>query len=282
MYNIFTLDKIINYSDNKMTFIYENQKFILKKNAFVNQNLFLYSYPSFFHKVIKNKYYSYYTVFNNDYYVLYQVNDFRDSLISLDNVINMSIPFYSFDVRKENYTNLWLKKNTYLENYLNSKFRFSGMNYDYYLAMAELSLTLSKSVNYNNLTYGYCIKKNDCFSCLEELYDPSNIKNGPIVCNITEYIKYDFFNNDVILKNLDCIFELELNVDDYLFMLCRFLYPNYYFDLFSFNDNDVKIKSFNIDSKINKYILFLKYVFDVIKKRHIIDMSLMNYIINLL
>lgn len=282
LYNIFNVDKIIDYNDNKMTFIYEEQKFVLKKNTFINQNLFVSGYPSFFHKVIKNKFYSYYTLYNNDYYVLYQLNDFRNSSISIDNIIDMSIPLYSFDVNKENYTNLWLKKNIYLENYLNDKFRFSDINYDYYLAMAEWALTISKKVNYNNLTYGYCVKKNNCFSCVEELYDPSNIKNGPIVCNITEYIKYDFFINDKVFDNFDFIVDLDLSADDYLFMICRFLYPNYYFDLFRYNDNDIKSKTFNIDSKINKYILFLKLVFVEIEKRHIIDMSLMKYIINLL
>lgn len=282
LYNIFDLDDVIYSSENNMSFIYNEKKYVLRKNAMINDKLFSYNYPSFFHKIISNKYNSIYTIYNNNLYILYQVHDFRSNTVSLHNVINMSIPTFTYNVDKVNYSQLWLRKNHYLESYFDSKYRFSYLNYDYYLGMAEMSLIFSKNVNFDNLTYGYCVKKNNCFACFETLYDPSNVKNGPIVYNISEFIKYDFFVNNNSYVDFNSIFNLKLNTDDYMFLGCRLLYPNFYFDLFINNDNDLKLKTLSVDSKVDSYIILLKSIFNGIKKRHIIDMSLMDYIINLL
>lgn len=282
LYNIFEYYRTVKYDDDSIYFIYKNKKYILKENATIDNDLFNYNYPSFFHKIIKNKYNSFYTIYNNKLYILYQLHDFRNNVVSFDNILKMSIPMNSYNMNKINYTNLWLRKNQYLQNYLDSKYRFFDLNYDYYLGMAEISLSFSKRVNFNNLTYGYCLKKNNCFTCFETLYDPSNIKSGPIVYNISEFIKYDFFKNNNILLKIDSIFDLNLNLDDYLFMICRLLYPNFYFDIFIDSENEIMLETFNIDSKVDKYISFLKIIFYEIKKRHMIDMSLIEYIINLL
>lgn len=281
LYNIFGQYKIVNFSDGNISFIYNNKKYLLRENVVIDEYLFTYNYPSFFHRIIKNKYNYFYTIYNNNLYILYQLHDFRSSGVSFNNILNMSIPVLLFNTNKVNYTNLWLRKNIYLQNYLDNKYRFNELNYDYYLGMAEMSFIASKKVNFNNLTYGYCVKNNNCFTSFETLYDPSNIKNGPIVHNISEFIKYDFFLNGNTLVNFASIFRLNLNSDDYMFLCCRLLYPNFYFDLFN-NDNEISLKALNIDSKIPSYISFLRVIFNEIKKRHIIDMSLMDNIINLL
>ena len=177
----------------------------------------------------------------------------------------------------DNYFDLWKTKLDYLDKFYKENYNDFDYDFNYYKELSELSLRLIKSINIDIVTYGISINRFYNIKTIYDLYNSMNIRFGPVVNTISEYIKYEFFNSRVVDYNL--IFDLDLNINDYYLLIARLLFATYYFDLLK--NNKIQNEYINIVNRIEDYLNYVKDIIIAIKKRQN-DMSLLDYLINLL
>ena len=194
---------------------------------------------------------------------------FDDIIEVIQNSIQIKKPI-------DNYINLWKTKLDFLEKYYKDNYNFE-YDFYYFKGLSSIALRLIKTAKVNIVTYGVAINRFYNIKALYDLYNPIFIKHGPVVNTISEYIKYEFFNNRRV--DYEEIFDLDLNIDDYYLLVARLLFSTYYFDLLK--EEKIKTNYDRISNKIEDYIEYVKEIIIAIKKRHN-DMSLLDYIINLL
>lgn len=243
-------------------FYYKNKRLILyelKEKEDINYNLIRYP----FHIPILNIYNSYITFYNNKRYVL--LSCFNSNRIITNKDINYLI--YNNFRYYINYYEVWKKKLNNIRNYYDNKDNYL---YEYFYSLALNIIQVSKNIDYYQLSYGYCLKRFQDFIDTDSFYNLCKYRIGGVVTNISLYIKYFFFylkNN-----NLDLDIKSNLSSSDYYFLICRLLFPNYYFD-------------YNLDDIYNLFINYTEYIKELlikIKKRQSVDLSIFNYLINLL
>ena len=258
-------------------FLYDNSTFFFHK---VNKNSIINRVnDSLFHEIIKNKYNSIYTLYNNNYYVLLKVNikeNNRD--ITFEDIINISKTNSYYNLQKNNYFYIWNSKISFIEKYCYDYYNKEQIDFNYYNGLAYLALNLIKSINYTNITYGISYNRFYNIKTLYDLYNVFNIEYGPVVNSFIEYIKHSFF---YMHKNVDykAIFDLPLKEEDYYYLIARLLFPTYYYDLFK--EDKIKNEYHIISNRICDYISCIKEMIIEIKKRHN-NMSFIDSIVNLL
>ena len=195
---------------------------------------------------------------------------FEDIIDLINNNIKIKRPI-------ENYLGLWKTKINFLNKYYKENYNDLDLDFNYYKGLSEISLRLLKSSNIDIVTYGVSINRFNNINKKQDLYNPINIKFAPIVNTLSEYIKYEFFNNRRV--DYKMIFEIDLNTNDYYLFIARLLFATYYFDLLK--DRRIINNYEFIVNRIEDYIKYIKEIIIEIKKRHN-DMSLLDYIVNLL
>ena len=200
---------------------------------------------------------------------------FINKKIEFDDIILYSKNNIVINRLKIDYFYLWKKKLSFLEKYYKENNRTDNYDFFYYKGLSELALRLMKTINYNNITYGSSINRFDDINFFNDLYIYS--RYGPIINTVAEYIKYEFFNNRRV--EYEKIFDINLTIEDYYFLIARLLFTTYYFDLIK--NNKIITNYDYIVNKIESYIDYIKDIIMSIKKRHN-DMPLLEYIVNLL
>lgn len=198
----------------------------------------------------------------------FDINDLI--IISKKNIIT--------NIEKKNIFYLWKEKIDYLEKYYNKNYSVDIYDFYYFRGISDISLYLMKNINYLNITYGVYFNRFYNIKSLYDLYNPNNIRYGPIINTFSEYIKYEFFYNNKII-DYSKMNELDLTNEDYYYFIARLLFPTYYFDLFK--NNEINKKYNLIINNINRYLEYIKEIIINIKKRHI-NMPFIDYIFNLL
>jgi hypothetical protein len=162
---------------------------------------------------------------------------------------------------------MWKTKIDYYEKQVNNfknKFPLLNKTIDYYIGLGEnaISFLVNNKIIISNYVLAHKRIYNNYSSF--DFYNPLNFILDSRVRDFSEYIKSEFFYNNItvdIFKNyLDY---LNFTKDEYILLFSRLLFPTYYFDLYDeivngkLDENKIK----NILNKNNDYILFLKNTF---------------------
>ncbi|MDD5835626.1 MAG: hypothetical protein PUD34_00230 [bacterium] len=226
-----------------------------------------------YHLLIKSKYNTFVVQYNNLDYVLLKVRSLLNDTINFDEIINNRV--YVSNIDPINWGRVWQQKIDYLEEQMREfkigKYSFY-QSFIYFVGLGENAISY---LNYNSF------KSNNFSLCHYRVYYPNKPVNYFNSLNVivdydmrdyAEYIKSVFFNNDdfdalnlvrILLQNK------KYSRDDFGFFYARMLYPSYFFDCFSNNILDDKLKEddlVKIIDKIDKYEFFLKDIYYEIKK----------------
>ena len=264
-YNFISPKNIIFDEYNKY-FKYNSSYYILKKvNSFDINFINYIERNNLFSVIIKNKFNNIISNYNNINYALIKIRvkeDNRD--ITFNDLVYISNIYINIPIIKINYYVLWIKKIDFIEKYAKD---CNMLDYDinYYLGLSTIATNMIENVDFNNITYKFSFNRFYNINCLYDLLDPFNIKYGPCVNSLSEYIKYSYFYKH---KKVDynLLFNLNLNIDDYYLFISRLIFPTYFFDLL--NQNDISSKYLNIINNIDGYILYIKEIFEKIKRRY--------------
>ncbi len=250
-------------------FEYKNNKYIFQKINKIDLNMVgeTKRFNCFF-KIINNINNKIITEYNSELYVLLCINLKKNRIVNLNDIFFISS--LNVNVRKytdKNYQKLWERKIDYFENFLLFNNRlYDYINWNFYVGLAENAINYCKNINYNEIRYGMTYSRFNNIKTLYDLLNPINIQYGPVVNNISEYVKYLYFYEN---KEIKCIslFEMNLSSMDYRLLIGRLLFPTYFFDIFNNGLNYLQYGM--ISSKINDYIKYVKKIINEIKKRHI-------------
>lgn len=265
--------------DNGIYFIKKNTKYLFLEFKDVNVPFLLFTQNFLkFHKIILNKYKEPISIFYGRQYLLMKINEnLINRYINLEDVIELSNIKVFLNSSKINYLQVWENKINFFENYFKKSKCAFYMDHDYFLGLAEISFTIAKEINFNNITYGFSMNRFYKIETIFDLYNPVNNFYGPIVNSISEYIKYAYFTLNK-KEDFNKIFTLKFTKDDILFLIARLIFPTYYFDIYKIEDNYDDYNT--IVNKIEGYITYIKEIFEEIKKRY--NLPFLNIIINLL
>ena len=202
-----------------------------------------------YYKIIKNINNEIITSYQNNYYVLLEINN--NYQIQSFNIILSNKDYSNYKINQSNWLYLWSKKNDYYESItINNIYIKETINY--YIGLAENAIEFIK---YNDI---YTDRLFICNCNKNDLYNPLNIVLDCKEREVGELIKKEFFYNEISIENI----KNELKNYDIKKVIARLLYPNYYFDIVDeFINNKVdenKLK--NILSKQSKYEEFIKEI----------------------
>jgi len=258
-YNIYIND--FREVDNVFYFTFNNKKYCLVNIEYNKFDIIFNSqkYP-FFHRFVINKFNDYISMNYNKYYIVLEILYDLNRLIELRDVINMisiNKNYYVTNIIID-YSKLWRRK---LE-YYNNLYRYKKNYYfEYFMGLGRNAILISKSVNYNNVNYGFNIKRIFKEDGIFKFWNPSFLVYGASVSILSEYIKCRFFyyNEEVDLKLIN---DLEFNSDEKKLLISKLIFPTYYFDLINCNEADInKNKIDDIISKVENYIKYVNKFF---------------------
>lgn len=215
--------------------------------------------------------------FNDTYYVLLKVKTISKK-ICIDDII-ASHYFINVDPSiKNHWIELWSNNIDYFEYQLNESdmaFTILAKYAAYYIGLAENAIQLLKSIDSTGLEVYTAHKRVSHNTDLITLYNPTMVIFDTKVRDIAEYYKSVFFTADIssrknILNELLGILKNLTSVEKNMFF-ARMLYPSYFFDAYDkLMFNGENIIDMYID-KIGDYELFLKHIYEYIKKTTYID-----------
>lgn len=265
LYNI-NVDRIYNhyffYKDEKILII-EFDKDDKKIGELVKITNYLYQNKIKVNTFLKNKNESFYFLKNEKYYSLLKIND-REIKINEKDLIKIIVKegideYNIISEIEENIQKIEEKHNDYEIKYMKECL-------NYYLGLSENSLILLNEYKENNNFLNHktrMIKYNK-----EEFYNPKNFIKTNYTYDLSNYIKYNFFTNEI---DYDNIYNMLVKIDDendQIFLYSMLLYPNYFFEsIEEMNENYIK---FYI-KKIDKYEEMLSFVKNIYKKNQYIQ-----------
>jgi len=290
-YNI-KIDTIHN-KDGNYTFNINNQNYIFKPyyndervaNSCYRLNSIL-SERVPLNNIIPNKYNSPITIIENNSYILIEnKNKTPISLPAISNISNTIIPNITYikNLERNNWENLWSNKIDYYEIQINEnskKFPLIRESFDYFIGMGENAITYLVNTKLETKPTIYDNKVPSHNTIYNSLYDPSNLILDHKARDVSEYIKYSFWNNNKnIFRELDEYFKHNYySIYGIRVLFARILYPSFYFNLY---DQIIlgkkEEKELNkIISRINEYELYLYNIYLYLNKFY--NIPEINYI----
>ena len=255
--------------DNK---VYEFIPFYGDINKFYKNYSLLISNNKYCHEVIFNKDKQLLTLYGKKQYLLLKKNICINKLVDIDEILNYNIPVYG--IQSLNWKKLWENKIDYYEYQMSQlaiKYKKIRNSFDYYVGLSETAISLLNYIDNNNITYYICHRRIRYGEKLDEFFNPINIVIDSRVRDIAEYIKVNYFNENINIDFiLNFIDNLNLNYTESILLLARLLYPSYYFDIYDQIIQD-KIRDDKIDIYIKKntsYEMFLKKIYIFLKSKY--------------
>ena len=262
-------DKFIFNIDNKN---YEFIPFYGDVNKFYNIYLILVKNNKYCHEIIFNKNKDILTFYEGKPYILLKKNICINNRLNIEEILNYDIPVY---VEKNiEWKKLWEEKIDYYEyqmSKLSGKYNILKSSFDYYIGLSETAINLLNYVDMKSVKKFISHRRIVENEKLDEFFNPLNIIIDSRTRDIAEYIKINFFNNDITKEEIFIYLEnFNFNLSEILLFLARLLYPSYYFDIY----DEIIQERLNEDS-IKKYIkkntsyeIFLKKIYKYIKLRY--------------
>lgn len=244
-YNI-KIDNIIN-KDDTYSFNINNQNYIFKpyyKNEETADSCYrlnsILSNAIPLNNIIPNKYNSPITPFENISYILIQnKNKNKISLPTISNISNTLIPEITGikNLERNNWEILWENKIDYYETQMNEnskKYPLIRESFDYFIGLGEIAISYLVNTKLEEKKTIYDNKVPSHNTIYNSLYDPSNIILDHKARDLSEYIKYSFWNNNQnIINELNKYFSHNYYSKYGIRVLySRILYPSFYFDLY--------------------------------------------------
>ncbi|MBQ2639951.1 MAG: hypothetical protein IJF92_04220 [Bacilli bacterium] len=227
--------------------------------------------------IIKNIYGNSYTNIYGIDYILIKCNKIRY------NPINNQKKIYNLkannSLNKINWIYLWIKKIDYYEyqqkHIKDYKFLIDSLNY--YLGMGEIAVNYIK-YNLRNTSIPLVISHKRISK--DNLYNPENIILDYRARDVSQYLKYLFFETEYRYFNFDKFLKMtNFTRDDYILLYGRLLFPCFYFDLYdeivnsSLNQKDI----IKIISRSEEYEAYVDMIYNkIIKITHIPKIDWIN------
>jgi hypothetical protein len=279
------IDKIY-YKDNEKCFFVNNYKInILEVNKddlehitkLISLTNNLYNTITVNTFILNNRD-SFFTKYNNKYIILYKNNNIGNVFC-----LNDIYKFWSINNNLDNYDILdeWVKEVDQIEEKLimfNMEFKTVQNSANYYIGMAENAIQLlndyRNSINNYNDSIGH--KLSYRLFDNNDLYNPFTFIKTNKMYDISNYIKYSFFQNTIDYNEIELLFR---NGTDYenLFLFCNLMYPSVYFDLIKnvFLEKESETKIDSIIKNRKKYIKLLSFCKKIVKSNK--NIKLINW-----
>ena len=239
-------------------------------------------------EIIINKFNTFLTPINNNYYVLIKENS-KDNLITMNDILYIQNNTVNMNASKNLYRidsiKLWESKIDYYESKIKeiqNKYKYVDMSFDYYIGLAENAVIylINNPVKVNNIVLSH--RRIDLNKGAFDYYNPINYIIDNRTRDFAEYIKNLFFNGEFNFDNfINFLNYMNFNRDEYILFMARLLFPTYYFDLLdkiiNNNENDLILE--NIINKADNYIDFLKNTFNYIFINKRINIPFITWII---
>jgi hypothetical protein len=212
-------------------------------------------------ELVLNRFNNYVTNFNGELYILvrqkvreYNIN-INDIIYIQNNTLNISI---NKNLIRTNCIKLWENKIDFYEKKsteLSNKYELVYRSIDYYIGLGENAIAYLRNsgVIINNVVLSH--------RRLKDFYNPLNYIVDSRARDIADYIKMQFFYNNISEELVISILKsINFNREEYILLIARMLYPTFYFDLIDkmmILDCDEEIIR-KVISKNDQYIKLIK------------------------
>lgn len=241
------------YFNNYILKLYYKEIDIELYNYLINNNYYV-------HQIIYNRNNEFITNINNKPYILLKI-------ISSDKISMELLSKYNIHLNNKKIPNwdiLWTTKIDYIEkNADNIKDDKIKKTLNYYIGMTENAIILYKSIPLNNDYYLCHLRLDDDYS----FYDPLNMIIDYKMRDYAEFIKKDFYLNNIYHYDEINKIVMNNNYNDTMLFFVRMMYPTYFFDAY---DNYMKGNTINYNfyDKIVAYEKYLKHIYKIIRKKY--------------
>ena len=224
------------------------------------------------HEIIFNKFKNIISIYNDMPYILIKKNIIINDKISHEYIMSYDFPVYK-KIRIE-WKDLWKNKINYYEYQIKEigyKYTTIKESFSYYIGISECAISLLNYVDYNEVKPYMQHKRINYKERITDFCDPLNLIIDSKVRDISEYLKLNYLYEEISLNDsIDIINSIDLNRSEAIMLLCRLLYPSYYFDMYDLIIQE-KIKSEKINFYIKKnvyYETFLKHIYSLLKIKY--------------
>ena len=250
------------YKKDYVCFESNNTEYLIYKTTLDEINLsflddiinYLDNHSIFFHQIIKHKI-GYTFEFSNQKYVVLRPRIVSERKITLEEILKTS----SIPIRNNN-QNLLENKIDFLEQYLANYENVQLINFNYFIGLAENSISLFNLRNDNDRKY---INHHRIYhdETAFEFYNPLNIVIDYRTRDLAEYAKSLFiYGKDYILEYLKY-----LKLEDWYTYFARILFPSIYFDYIDkYINNNIKLEEKRISEIANSFEKKLKELYTYI------------------
>ena len=242
-----------------------NELYILLNKYFPKNNLY---------KIVKTKSDALFVQYYNKKLVLIEImKQGVDRENQLKEMLELpSVEYSKYNLDRSNWYYLWSKKNDFTEykyTYQKGKSKILDESIDYYMGMAETAISYLKIMQDENINTQNLYLSHKRIE-LKELYNPLNIVVDYKERDISEYLKYLFYNEQENNININEIINIVQNYNlQPERIYARLIYPTYFFDICEKFDteknfeNDLKKIIYNAD----KYEQYLKIIYNEFSKK---------------
>ncbi len=264
--------------NNHLFCLYEFRRNVNEIDALYFLNKLMLSNSIKINKIVNNVFHNTITNHNGINYVLMMINyEYRvkANIKYIKTFLNKELDI----LKRNNWSKLWGIKIDYIEYqliHLENSYPIINASVNYYIGLAENAISYFNMLDLSNVSLYIChrrIRKDNIYNPLELVIDYKSR-------DIAEYIKYNFFYNNMTIYDIKSyLSSLYLENIDYLLLYVRMLYPSYYFDLYEeiINDNKSELELTKITNLANSYEELLYEIYRLIKgKMNIVGIDWIN------
>ena len=270
--------------NNIYNFLYNNKKYIFfnttRNIKEIEQIYLLQSIDERYYKIILNRNRNVITVINNKQYLLVEIINYGNRKITFDDLTNKKSVTNlenSNTLLRNDWYNLWIKKVDYI-NYqrlhFNKEYLLLEAYLDYFLGLAENAISYIQDATAKEKKDErdeLVISHRRINSNLKKIYyNVENIVLDHISRDVSEYLKYLFFNEELDYNTVaNIINSLNFSRYGYRLLFGRMLFPSHFFDIYEniINNSQKELEIKKITLKICDYENYLKFIFQEINKK---------------
>lgn len=233
--------------NNIYNFLYNNKKYIFfnttRNIKEIEQIYLLQSIDERYYKIILNRNRNVITVINNKQYLLVEIINYGNRKITFDDLTNKKSVTNlenSNTLLRNDWYNLWIKKVDYI-NYqrvhFNKEYLLLDDYLDYFLGLAENAISYIQDATAKEKKDErdeLVISHRRINSNLKKIYyNVENIVLDHISRDVSEYLKYLFFNEELDYNTVaNIINSLNFSRYGYRLLFGRMLFPSHFFDIY--------------------------------------------------
>ena len=270
--------------NNIYNFLYNNKKYIFfnttRNIKEIEQIYLLQSIDERYYKIILNRNRNVITVINNKQYLLVEIINYGNRKITFDDLTNKKSVTNlenSNTLLRNDWYNLWIKKVDYI-NYqrvhFNKEYLLLDDYLDYFLGLAENAISYIQDATAKEKKDErdeLVISHRRINSNLKKIYyNVENIVLDHISRDVSEYLKYLFFNEELDYNTVaNIINSLNFSRYGYRLLFGRMLFPSHFCDIYEniINNSQKELEIKKITLKICDYENYLKFIFQEINKK---------------